>query len=142
LKGLRLLKETNADDYAHVLVACLFHDIGYVRGILDGDNEDGYVIDAKGNKAELARGSSDAALLPYHVDRSKLYVMRRFAKHKLVDAARIANAIESTRFPPVVATVVTKKARWYAPPISLANSAIPIICARPMRFITNLKKSE
>jgi hypothetical protein len=26
--------------------------------------------------------------------------MHRFAKHKLVDAARIANAIESTRFPP------------------------------------------
>src|SRR5262245_44473577 len=51
LKGRRLLKETNADDYAHVLVACLFHDIGYVRGILDGNNEDGYVIDAKGNKA-------------------------------------------------------------------------------------------
>src|SRR5215813_5851428 len=36
LKGRRLLKETNADDYAHVLVACLCHDIGYVRGILEG----------------------------------------------------------------------------------------------------------
>src|SRR5262244_4343653 len=60
LKGRRLLKETNASDFAHVIVACLFHDIGYVRGILDGDNEDGYVIDAKGNKAELPRGSSDA----------------------------------------------------------------------------------
>jgi hypothetical protein len=52
------------------------------------------------NKIELGRGSSDAALMPYHVDRSKLYVMHRFAKHKLVDATRIANAIESTRFPP------------------------------------------
>jgi hypothetical protein len=100
LKGRRLLKETNADDYAHVLVACLFHDIGYVRGILDGDGNDGYVIDTKGNMIELGRGSSDAALLPYHVDRSKLYVMHRFAKHKLLDATRIANAIESTRFPP------------------------------------------
>src|SRR5262245_48252044 len=37
LKRRRLLKETNADDYAHVLVACLFHDIGYVRGILNDD---------------------------------------------------------------------------------------------------------
>src|SRR5262249_5897898 len=99
LKGRRLLKETNADDYAHVLVACLFHDIGYVRGILNGDDNDGYVIDMKGNKAELARGSSDAALLPYHVDRSKLFVMHRFAKSKLLDATRIANAIEFTRFP-------------------------------------------
>ena len=54
LKGRRLLKETNADDYAHVLVACLFHDIGYVRGILNGDSDDGYIIDAKGNKTELS----------------------------------------------------------------------------------------
>ena len=100
LKGRRLLKETNADDYAHVLVACLFHDIGYVRGVLDGDGNDDYVIDTKGNKIELGRGSSDAALLPYHVDRSKLYIMHRFANHKLIDATRVANAIESTRFPP------------------------------------------
>jgi hypothetical protein len=47
----------------------------------------------------VPRGSSDAALLPYHIDRSKLYVMDRFAKIKDLDAARIANAIEFTRFP-------------------------------------------
>jgi hypothetical protein len=91
--------ETNASDFAHLIFACLFHDIGYVRGILKGDSADGYIIDAKGNKAEVPRGSSDAALLPYHIDRSKLYVMDRFAKIKDLDAARIANAIEFTRFP-------------------------------------------
>src|SRR5262245_15083936 len=63
LTGRRLLKETNASDYAHVLVACLYHDIGYVRGILNGDSADEYIIDAKGNKATVPRGSSDAALL-------------------------------------------------------------------------------
>ena len=99
LKGRRLLKETNASDFAHVIVACLFHDIGYVRGILNGDSADDYIIDAKGNKTELSRGSSDAALMPYHVDRSKLFVMDRFAKAKLLDATRIAHAVESTRFP-------------------------------------------
>jgi hypothetical protein len=65
LKGRRLLKETTATDFAHVIVACLFHDIGYVRGILKGDSADGYIIDTKGNKAELPRGSSDAALIPF-----------------------------------------------------------------------------
>ena len=100
LKGRRLLTETNASDYAHVLVACLFHDIGYVRGILKGDSADGYIVDAKGNKVKLPRGSSDAALMPYHVDRSKLFVMDRIAKSTSLDATRIANAIESTRFPP------------------------------------------
>jgi len=99
LKGRRLLTETNASDFAHVIAACLFHDIGYVRGILKGDSTDGYIVDAKGNKAKLPRGSSDAALLPYHVDRSKLFVMDRMAKAKLIDATRVANAIEFTRFP-------------------------------------------
>src|SRR4029450_11990610 len=58
-------------DYSHLLRACLFHDIGYVRGILKGDSVDGYIIDAKGNKAELPRGSSDAALMPFRGDRAK-----------------------------------------------------------------------
>jgi hypothetical protein len=99
MRGRALLKQTDPNDYAHVIVACLLHDIGYVRGILEGDGADGYVIDAKGNKAKLPRGSSDAALLPYHVDRSKLFVMDRIAKMNLLDAARIARDIEFTRFP-------------------------------------------
>jgi hypothetical protein len=99
LRGRQLLMETNASDFAHLIFACLFHDIGYVRGILKGDGVDGYIVDVKGNKAELPRGSSDAALLPYHIDRSKLYVMDRMAKIKELDATRIANAIEFTRFP-------------------------------------------
>ncbi|MGB8565350.1 MAG: metal-dependent phosphohydrolase, partial [Pseudolabrys sp.] len=99
LRGRQLLMETNASDFAHLIFACLFHDIGYVRGILKGDSADGYIVDAKGNKAEVPRGSSDAALLPYHIDRSKLYVMDRFAKIKDLDATRVANAIEFTRFP-------------------------------------------
>lgn len=99
MKGRLLLKPTFPTDYAHVIVACVMHDIGYVRGILTGDGVDGYVIDAEGNKAKVPRGASDAALLPYHVDRSKLFVMDRLATSTLLDAARIARAIEFTRFP-------------------------------------------
>ncbi len=99
MKGRALLTPTYPSDYAHLLVACLLHDIGYVRGILNGDGADGYIIDAKGNKTKLPRGSSDAALLPYHVDRSKLFVMDRISKIELLDAERIARAIEFTRFP-------------------------------------------
>jgi len=99
MRGRALLTPTDPSDYAHLIVACLLHDIGYVRGILKGDGADGYVIDAKGKKAELPRGSSDAALLPYHVDRSKLFVMDRVARIELLDAARIARDIEFTRFP-------------------------------------------
>ena len=101
MRGRALLKPTDASDFAHLILACLFHDIGYVRGILKGDGRDGYVIDAKGGKIQLPRGASDAALMPYHVDRSKLFVMDRLANIEVVDAARIARAIEFTRFPPV-----------------------------------------
>jgi len=99
MKGRALLRPTYASDFAHLLVACLLHDIGYVRGILSGDDEDGYVIDGKGNKIKLPRGSSDAALLAHHVERSKLFVLDRVGKGKQLDAERIANAIEFTRFP-------------------------------------------
>jgi hypothetical protein len=100
MSGRALLMPTSASDYAHVITACLFHDIGYVRGLLKGDSADGCVIDSRGGKTALARGSSDAALMPYHVDRSKLFVMDRIANSKLLDAGRITSAIECTRFPP------------------------------------------
>ena len=99
MKGRALLTHTTPSDYAHLLVACLLHDIGYVRGILKGDGADGYVVDARGNKANVPRGSSDAALLQYHVDRSKLFVMDRLSGSEYLDAGRIARAIEFTRFP-------------------------------------------
>ena len=99
LRGRGLLMRTTASDWAHLLVECLMHDIGYVRGILRGDREDSYVIDASGQMVTLPRGSSDAALTPYHVDRSKLFVLERVAEMKLLDEQRIAGAIEFTRFP-------------------------------------------
>jgi hypothetical protein len=99
MKGRALLTPTQPSDFAHLVVACLMHDIGYVRGILGGDNADGYVIDANGAKTKLPRGSSDAALTAYHVDRSKLFVMERVSQMDLLDANRIARAIEYTRFP-------------------------------------------
>jgi hypothetical protein len=103
MKGRSLVVSTSASDYAHVIVACLLHDIGFVRGILRGDGDDGYVTDTNGGKIKLPRGSSDAALTPYHVDRSKLYALDRLATAEPLDAARIARSIEFTRFPSAVA---------------------------------------
>ena len=102
MRGRALLIPTLPEDFAHMLVACLLHDIGYVRGVLKGDGQEGYVVDAKENKVNVPRGSSDAALLQYHVDRSKLFVMDRVASSKYLDATRIARAIEFTRFPVTV----------------------------------------
>jgi hypothetical protein len=99
--GRMLHNHQTADDYAHIIIACLAHDIGYVRGLFKEDDADGFVIDAAGRKVMLARGSSDASLMPYHVDRSKLYVMERIKHIAPLDTQRVAVAIEGTRFPPV-----------------------------------------
>jgi hypothetical protein len=98
-KGRALLMPSTPTDYSHLIVACLTHDIGYVRGIVKGDEVDGYVVDEAGRKISLPRGSSDAALAPYHVDRSRLFVLDRLASIEELDGARIARAIGFTRFP-------------------------------------------
>jgi hypothetical protein len=99
LNGRAMFSPTTPADYAHFIVACLLHDIGYVRGILNGDDAEGCVIDENGGKIRLPRGATDAALTPYHVDRSKLFALNRIAQMEGLDANRIARAIEFTRFP-------------------------------------------
>src|SRR4051812_18477462 len=37
LHGLAMSRRIESSDYIHLIVACLLHDIGYVRGILSGD---------------------------------------------------------------------------------------------------------
>ncbi|BAM90056.1 conserved hypothetical protein [Bradyrhizobium oligotrophicum S58] len=101
LRGRALHSHMTAEDYVHVIMACLLHDIGYVRGLFKEDDSDGFVIDRGGRKICLPRGSSDASLMPYHVDRSKLYVINRIEGMAPLDKDRIARAIEGTRFPPL-----------------------------------------
>jgi hypothetical protein len=99
LMGRAVLRPTTPDDYANFILACLTHDIGYVRGTVQGDDGESYVADLSGRTIRLPRGSSDASLAPYHVDRSKLFVFERLDTAEEVDASRIARAIEYTRFP-------------------------------------------
>ncbi|HEX4828097.1 MAG TPA: metal-dependent phosphohydrolase [Xanthobacteraceae bacterium] len=99
LRGRALHAHMPPEDYAHLILACVTHDIGYVRGIFLQDDEDGFLIDAAGRKVKLPRGASDAALLPYHVDRSKLYIIERIQGIAELDAGRIARAVEGSRFP-------------------------------------------
>src|SRR6201991_1093616 len=78
LMGRQLLRSTTPRDYANFILACLTHDIGYVRGVVQGDSDDAFIADVNGRIVKLPIGSSDAALAPYHVDRSKLFVIERF----------------------------------------------------------------
>ncbi len=113
-KGRALLTYSTPVEYANFIVACLAHDIGYVRGIVKGDGDDGLVVDAAGRKVILPRGSSDAALAPYHVERSKLFVLDRLADVEELDGPLIAGAIEHTRFPYSSAPDVRAIGEWAA----------------------------
>ena len=65
--------------------------------------------------------------------------MDRVGKIKSLDATRIPTQSKPRGFRGPLRPV--KTASWSAPPISSANSAIRIICARPMHFIASLKRS-
>jgi hypothetical protein len=99
LRGRRLERVVTPEDWVHCMLAALTHDIGYVRGVCPGDTADHFVIDAAGNTILPPRGASDAFLMPYHVERSKIVVRERFGPVPAIDEERIARAIELTRFP-------------------------------------------
>jgi hypothetical protein len=99
LQGMRLKRDVTPVDWLHFTIATLTHDIGYVRGVCQGDREGMYVENERGEVCKLPRGASDAALAPYHVERSKIAVRERFGSHPFIDAERVARAIELTRFP-------------------------------------------
>src|SRR6202020_229631 len=56
LRGRALHHHMTADDYAHIIIACLTHDIGYVRGLFREDDKAGDVVDADGPKRACQRG--------------------------------------------------------------------------------------
>jgi hypothetical protein len=88
-------------DWLHFIISLLCHDIGYVRGVCREDRDGRYVCSLKGELVSIPDGSTDAALTPYHVTRSKLFVRERFGKGTLihVDTKEIEANIEHTRFP-------------------------------------------
>ena len=67
-------------DWLHFIVSLLGHDIGYVRGICQGDGGGSYVANLAGDKVTLPEGATDASMAPYHVARSKLFIRERAAK--------------------------------------------------------------
>jgi hypothetical protein len=121
-------------DWLHFMVSLLCHDIGYVRGVCHGDGGGRYVMNSKGETTELPPGATDAALTPYHVNRSKLFVRERFGKVSLtpIDTLVIEGNIEHTRFPVPTDDEHSNRA-WCAPPTSSASSPTPIISARSPR---------
>ncbi|MEA5577749.1 Npun_R2479 family HD domain-containing metalloprotein [Anabaena sp. UHCC 0451] len=91
----------SSEDWLHVIISLLCHDIGYVKGVCrdDKESESLYATGQNGGMVSLPTGASDASLTPYHVDRAKLFIDERFGGHPLICAEVIKNNIELTRFP-------------------------------------------
>ncbi|MBI4641885.1 MAG: metal-dependent phosphohydrolase [Candidatus Tectomicrobia bacterium] len=89
------------EDWLHFMVALLYHDIGYLKGICRNDKDGVYATGVDEKLVEIPAGGTDAALTPYHVDRSKLFIRERFGGKLLIniDTEVIASYIEMTRFP-------------------------------------------
>jgi hypothetical protein len=126
------LKEggVSPDDWLHTMLALICHDIGYVRGVCRQDTPTEVATGIAGKTAALAAGATDAGLMPYHVDRGKLFVEERFghsalSKH-LIDVERIKLNIEHTRFP-VPATEDPREAAGY-PGLVRAADLIGQLC--------------
>ncbi len=87
-------------DWLHFTISLLCHDIGYVRGICQGDTEFEFVCDDDGGTIVPPPGASDAFLTPYHVERGKIFVRERFGgENSILDANKIIDNMELTRFP-------------------------------------------
>jgi len=100
LRGRQLRHGDLTDrSWLQAMVALLFHDIGYVRGLLKDDRDGSYTADASGRRVNTPATATDAALTPYHVNRGSLFVLDRFTNHPVIDAHTVAGYIEMTRFP-------------------------------------------
>ncbi len=86
-------------EWLHAVIAMLYHDIGFVRGLLKEDSDNSYVTDEDGSRIMLPQGATDVHLSAYHVSRGCLYVAERFGNDPVLDAKVLAEHIELTRFP-------------------------------------------
>ncbi|MGR8920056.1 MAG: metal-dependent phosphohydrolase [Gammaproteobacteria bacterium] len=106
LVGLEILRNKHlaedsvpATTWANVVVALLCHDIGYVRALCRGDTAQALVTGVEGQPLQHVGGSSDAVLMPVHVNRGKRFVEERFLKCRIAEVGFINACIERTRFP-------------------------------------------
>lgn len=106
LVGTEILKgkiatgeEVESRRWLDFVVSLLCHDIGYVRDLCRDDRDGLFASGREGGTFTLPLESTDAAMAPYHVDRSILFVEEQFSEHPFLDTEAIAANIDRTRFP-------------------------------------------
>ena len=99
LIGRAMLRPTTPEDYANFIIACLTHDIGYVRGIVQGDSHDFYVADVTGRNDSSAAGIVGRRARAVSCRSLQVVRLRAPRLQRGFRCLRIARAIEHTRFP-------------------------------------------
>ena len=85
-------------NWVHAVVALLFHDIGYVKGILPGDSLNFQVIKPDGSSISLSEDSTDASLAPFHITRGQMFIQQR-TWPKGINKELLCYFISQTEFP-------------------------------------------
>ncbi|MDH5738463.1 MAG: metal-dependent phosphohydrolase, partial [Gammaproteobacteria bacterium] len=100
LRGKHLLEgSVSAKTWVNFIISLLHHDIGYVRGVCFEDRGGSYVVNEQMERIMPPPGATDAYLTPYHVDRSKIYMMEHYKDDTSLELINILSCIERTRFP-------------------------------------------
>ena len=86
-------------DWQHYVIALLFHDIGYIKNILEEDGLDGQWISDNGERFKLKETHSDAILTNYHVYRGEKFSQLFLRNYENMDAGKISKLISGTQFP-------------------------------------------
>ncbi len=99
LKGKSQESTVTPQDLLHVILALLFHDIGFVRGACKRDTESSYYSGVGDKMIPLKHSNTDASMMPHHVDRGQSFVSENYQDYDFLDTGFICNCIERTRFP-------------------------------------------
>ena len=78
LYGKHLCKEqVSPREWLNFIVSLLCHDIGYLKGICSQDRmaDHSFATGVDGGSVNIPSTATGASLTPYHVDRSKLFVI-------------------------------------------------------------------
>lgn len=99
LNGKKQESAITPRDLLHATLALLFHDIGFVQGTCKRDTKNSYYSGVGDEMIPLKRGSTDASMMPHHVDRGQVFVSENYQDYDFLDTDFICDCIERTRFP-------------------------------------------
>lgn len=85
LLGQHKEERVEPEEWMHFMLACITHDVGYIKNLFGNE---------RNNKM-----NSGAGLTSSHIERSKKYVLERFRGNTIINAEKLADMIEYTRFP-------------------------------------------